>query len=88
MSDTRRHGERTVALALLGAVLFSVPVLNSFGADEDNLLFGIPSLYLYLFAAWALLIGLLALVLEASPAANEHPPTPRAGRDRDEPDRI
>lgn len=83
MSDTRRHGERTIALALLGAVLFSVPVLDSFAADEEHLLFGIPSLYLYLFVAWALLIGLLALVLESSQGAKKQPSAPQGGNEQD-----
>ncbi|MDJ0608084.1 MAG: hypothetical protein QNJ67_03850 [Kiloniellales bacterium] len=88
MNDTRRYGERTIALALLGAVLFSVPVLNSFGAAEEHLLFGIPALYLYLFVAWALLIGLLALVMESSRGGNQQPAAPPADRERDGRDSV
>lgn len=79
MRDTRKYGERTIALALLGAVMFSVPVLDSFDADGEAFLFGIPSLYLYLFVAWALLIGLLALVLESSAGSRGKPAAPPTG---------
>ncbi|MGA0034031.1 MAG: hypothetical protein ACO3IW_04290 [Burkholderiales bacterium] len=55
-------GQRLVALFLLGGLLFNYPVLSLF-ARGDQLL-GIPVLYLYLFAAWAVLIGLMALIIE------------------------
>jgi hypothetical protein len=51
---------RLVAIAVLGFVLLNSPVLGL--ADSDALLLGVPVLYVYLFAAWALLIGLVALV--------------------------
>ena len=54
--------ERLGALFLLGALLVSPPLLAVFGGDL--FLAGIPMLFLYLFAAWALLVGLLALVME------------------------
>ena len=55
-------GQRLVALFLLGCLLFNYPLLYLFNADHR--LFGIPLLYVYMFAAWALLIALTALVLE------------------------
>ncbi len=55
-------GQRLVAIVLLGCVLFNYPVLSLF--SKPNALFGIPLLYLYLFAMWALLIGLMAYVIE------------------------
>lgn len=55
-------GQRLVAIVLLGCVLFNYPVLSLF--SKPAALFGIPLLYLYLFAMWALLIGLMAYVIE------------------------
>lgn len=55
-------GQRLVAIVLLGCVLFNYPVLSLF--SKPAALFGIPLLYLYLFAMWALLIGLMAYLIE------------------------
>jgi hypothetical protein len=55
-------GQRLVALFLLGCALFNYPVLSLF--NHSGTVFGIPVLYAYLFAAWSLLIGLLAFVIE------------------------
>ena len=54
--------ERLVALFILGVLLFSPPLLFIF--DNSATVMGIPLLYLYLFVAWAALIGLLALAIE------------------------
>jgi hypothetical protein len=56
------HGQRLIALFLLGCLLFNYPLLYLFNIDRH--LFGIPLLYVYLFAAWALLIALIAAVVE------------------------
>jgi hypothetical protein len=55
-------GQRLAALFLLGWLLFNYPLLDL--PAGDRALAGIPLLYLYLFAAWALLIALMALVVE------------------------
>jgi hypothetical protein len=47
---------------LLGCMLFTFPLLSLFNTATTIL--GIPVLYAYLFAAWALLIGLMALAVE------------------------
>lgn len=60
----RRTSERLVALALLGFLLFNYPLLAIFSTDTT--VFGVPVLYAYLFASWALLIGLMALVVRKS----------------------
>lgn len=57
-------GQRLVAIVLLGCVLFNYPVLSLF--SKPGALFGIPLLYLYIFAVWGLLIGLTAWVIERS----------------------
>jgi hypothetical protein len=55
-------GQRLAALFLLGFLLFNYPILNLFAGPSHVL--GIPVLYAYVFAVWALLIGLMALVVE------------------------
>jgi hypothetical protein len=62
-SETRRS-ERLIALFLFGAVAFSPLVLRVFDSDPPSTLFGIPVLVLFVFAAWAVLVGLMALVVE------------------------
>ncbi|TMH72493.1 MAG: hypothetical protein E6H57_03280 [Betaproteobacteria bacterium] len=53
---------RFVALCMLGLVLFNFPVLALFNVGGTVL--GVPVLYAYIFAAWALLIALMARVAE------------------------
>ena len=53
-----------MALFLLGGLLFNYPLLAVFNVAGEA--FGIPALYVYIFLAWALMIGLLAIVVERS----------------------
>ena len=55
-------GQRLVALFLLGCLLFNYPLLDLFAGPGE--VFGIPLLYVYVFAAWALLLALMAVVVE------------------------
>ena len=55
-------GQRLAALFLLGFLLFNYPLLTLLAGSIH--VFGIPMLYFYVFAVWALLIGLMALVIE------------------------
>jgi hypothetical protein len=64
MSKPGIKGQRLAALFLLGCLLFNYPLLSLFNRDGE--IFGIPILYAYIFAAWAGLIALLALVVEKS----------------------
>jgi predicted permease len=57
-------GQRLVVVFLFGVVLFNYPLLALFNRTAD--VAGIPVLYVYIFGAWALLIGLAALVIERS----------------------
>jgi len=61
---TTMKGPRLVAVFLLGVLLFNYPLLALF--NRTMLVFGVPLLYAYIFVAWALLIGLAALVVERS----------------------
>ena len=61
MSDTKSH--RFVALCMLGVLLFNYPILALF--NVTGTVFGVPSLYAYIFIAWAALIAVMALVAES-----------------------
>lgn len=65
MDEANLRGQRLVALAMLGCVLFNYPILAIFNVPAAVL--GIPVLYAYIFVAWALLIALMALAVERSP---------------------
>ncbi len=62
LTKTSRKGPRLVALFLLGCLFFTYPMLALFNVRAT--LLGIPLLYAYLFGAWALLILLVAAVME------------------------
>jgi hypothetical protein len=62
MGKGERKGQRMVALCMLGCVLFNFPVLALF--NVPGTLLGVPLLYAYIFLAWALLIALMAWVVE------------------------
>ena len=62
MQERERKGQRLIALFILGCVLFNYPVLSLF--SKPGIWLGIPLLYLYIFAVWALLIGLTAYLIE------------------------
>jgi hypothetical protein len=55
-------GQRLAALFLLGCLLFNYPLLSLFTGFTS--VWGIPLLYAYLFLAWGLLIGAMAVVIE------------------------
>ncbi|HZY48676.1 MAG TPA: hypothetical protein VFE64_02750 [Devosia sp.] len=52
--------DRMLGLFVLGVVLFNPPVLNLFGGT----VFGWPTLYVYLFGVWALIILCIAIIAE------------------------
>ena len=62
MLKEKTKEQRFVAICMLGIVLFNFPVLALFNVAGTVL--GVPVLYAYIFAAWALLIVALALVAE------------------------
>ena len=59
------HGQRLIAVFLLGCLLLNYPLLYLFNVSHR--IFGIPVLYVYTFAAWALLIALTAVVVSRAP---------------------
>ena len=62
MSPSTFSSTRLAAVVLLGLLLFNYPLLALFGRPVDVV--GIPLIYAYLFLAWALVIGLLAWIVE------------------------
>ena len=61
----KAKGTRAARLAflfMLGCLLFNYPLLALFNVPAT--IFGFPILYAYIFAAWALLVALVALVME------------------------
>jgi len=61
-----RTGDRLVALFLFGCLALSPPLLAIFGVP--TFIAGVPILFLYLFAVWAILIALLVLIIEVPSA--------------------
>jgi uncharacterized membrane protein len=57
-----RTGDRLVALFLFGCLALSPPLLAIFSAE--TVVASIPLLFFYLFTVWAILIVLLALIIE------------------------
>ena len=55
MIRSRMTSERLASLFLLGVLLFNPPLLLIF--DFPDYVLGIPVLYIYLFTAWAVLVG-------------------------------
>lgn len=65
MKQSGITGQRLIAIFAMGAILLNYPVLSLFSRPAD--VGGIPLLYAYVFIAWTLLIGLIALVVERPP---------------------
>jgi hypothetical protein len=62
MNERKVKGQQLIALFLVGCLLFNYPLLALF--SQDGLVGGIPLLYVYIFITWAVLIGLLAVIIE------------------------
>lgn len=71
MRRPNETGERLFVLFLLGVFLFNPPLLSIF--DLPWRLFGIPLLYVYLFAGWGALLLLVAFIIEKGSDADEPP---------------
>jgi hypothetical protein len=54
--------QRLVAVFLCGVLLLYSPVISLF--DQARLMFGVPVLYLYVFAVWGVLIAVMAWITE------------------------
>ena len=63
MTNSEAKGPHLAALCMLGALLFNFPILALFNVGGS--LWGVPLLYAYIFIAWAVLIALMALIVES-----------------------
>ena len=63
MRESAGKGQRLIALFVLGCLLFNYPILSLFNVPAE--VFGVPVLYAYIFAAWTLLITLMAFAVES-----------------------
>jgi hypothetical protein len=82
MMTPRQAGERSIAAFLVAALAISPPLLSIFSVDV--VVFGMPLLYLYLFAAWAGLLAVVAWVSDFGPSratrrALDRPEAERSG---------
>ena len=62
MPDEVRRRDRLIGLFLLALVLLNPPLLMLFGGGDT--VFGLPLLYLYIFAAWLAIIATAAWIAE------------------------
>lgn len=63
MREPTLKGQRLVALFLLGCLMLNYPIMSLFAGPA--LYSGIPGIYLYLFAAWGVIIVAMALIAES-----------------------
>ena len=66
-----RRGERLIGLLLLAAFMFSPVAIGFF--QRPALVLGVPALLLYVFAAWGVAIGLLALAARGGADGGDPP---------------
>ena len=71
MTQIISKSTRLAGLFFLGFIFFNYPILSLF--NIDILVFGIPLLYLYLFAAWALFILLIAICITIKSGKSNDP---------------
>ncbi len=64
-------GERLFFLFLIGVFLFNPPALSIF--DLPRQAFGIPLLFLYLFACWGAMLLLVVFIIERWSGPDEAP---------------
>lgn len=57
--------QRLIAVFMTAALLFNYPILSLF--DSSELPLGMPTVFLYLFVVWAVLIVVVALIVERAP---------------------
>ncbi|MCP3868801.1 MAG: hypothetical protein GY703_12030 [Gammaproteobacteria bacterium] len=62
MRQSSLTGQRLTAVFLAGVMFYFSPLISLF--DQTSERFGIPTLYLYLFGVWVVLIALMAWIIE------------------------
>ena len=80
MPEAKQRNERLIAVLIVGLLALNYPLLSLF--SKVKLVFGVPLLYLYLFAVWYIFIICVALILArpaARPTLTDRPPSERSG---------
>ncbi len=77
MQRTMLTVQRLVAVFLAGLVFFNYPVLALF--DKTATLLGVPIVFVYLFAVWAVVIAAMAWVVEKPERVERHESRERSG---------
>ncbi|MCP3952981.1 MAG: hypothetical protein GY697_12310 [Desulfobacterales bacterium] len=68
MNSKTRKSMQLVGVFFLGCILFNYPIIALFNIDA--FVMGLPLFYIYLFAAWAMLIFLILLITETGRKQN------------------
>ncbi|MEO0339877.1 MAG: hypothetical protein AAF242_11740 [Bacteroidota bacterium] len=58
-----------ISIFIIGMLLLNFPIVNLFAAPK--LVFGIPTLYLYLMIAWLLIIFMTRHMIDRAPKQNK-----------------
>lgn len=66
MTPSNIKNKRLVSLFFLGWMLFNFPLLSLF--NKEVLIFGIPLLYVFLFASWSMIIFMMILSIHLRPS--------------------
>lgn len=77
----KRRDERLTAWLLVGGIALNYPLLSLF--NKPLLWFGIPALYLYLFAFWGLFIAVVALMTGVQEPSAETRALPSGSQEKD-----
>ena len=72
MASKTQKRSRLIVFFFIGVILLNYPVLSLF-SDEKKEIFGIPLLYAFVFATWALLIGLTFITVMTHRKQDSHP---------------
>ncbi len=75
MPEDIRRRDRLIGLFLLALVLLNPPILWLFG--RGSALFGLPLLYVYLFAAWLAVVAAVAWIAEGRAMRRRRDEEPR-----------
>lgn len=65
----QKHHKKIIVLTILLALLINYPWINLF--SSQSMLFGIPTLYVFLFGIWLMFILLVRHYIEAPPEKAE-----------------
>lgn len=76
MPEDLRRRDRLIGLFLLALVLLNPPIIWLF--DRGDTVFGLPLLYVYLFATWLAVIATVAWIAEGRAIRRRRDEEPRS----------